>query len=341
VKRLAPWWGLLSVLILGVVSLAQMGVESAGSPPRETTVRIGFFPTLTHGPVLLAAANGAFQEAAGPGFHVEEQVFESGPFLVEALFAEEIDLAAVGPNPAATGYVRSRGEAVRVVAGCCSGGASLVARAGTAVAAPADLAGRTLAVPSPGNTQAFAAGAWLAANGLDAGSGARGVLTLPVPSPEQLLLLRRGELDSAWAPEPWASRLVHEGGGARILDERTLWPDGRFASALLVAHPRFLARHPDLARRLVAAHARTVAWIRQHPDDARGQIAEAIYAHTRQRLPKEVVHDAFSRVEFTTDPLPATVAVMADRAFRAGFLGKSPPDLSGMYDMTLLPSSSR
>ena len=43
--------------------------------------------------------------------------------------------------------------------------------------------------------------------------------------------------DGAWVPEPWASRMVVEGGGTVLVDERTLWPDGRFptGAALLTA----------------------------------------------------------------------------------------------------------
>ena len=39
-------------------------------------------------------------------------------------------------------------------------------------------------------------------------------------------------------PEPWASRLVHEGGGKVLVDERTLWKDGEFPTTLLVATER-------------------------------------------------------------------------------------------------------
>ena len=47
---------------------------------------------------------------------------------IEALFAGEIDITYIGPNPAISGYVRSQGEALRIVAGATSGGAALVVR---------------------------------------------------------------------------------------------------------------------------------------------------------------------------------------------------------------------
>ena len=42
----------------------------------------------------------------------------------------------VGPNPAINGYVRSNGEAVRVIAGAASGGASLIVRNDSGIKSP-------------------------------------------------------------------------------------------------------------------------------------------------------------------------------------------------------------
>jgi ABC-type nitrate/sulfonate/bicarbonate transport system substrate-binding protein len=57
--------------------------------------------------------------------------FNAGPSAVEALFAGAIDVTYVGPNPAVNGYVRSNGEALRVVAGAARGADRRKARAGS------------------------------------------------------------------------------------------------------------------------------------------------------------------------------------------------------------------
>lgn len=356
-RRLTPYFGLGAVLLFGIASLVEAFLNAPDRAPRASTVRVGFFPNLTHGPVLLGVEgeDHLYADAAGPATRVEGVLFDSGPLLVQALFAGEIDLGAVGPNPAVNGFVRSRGEALSVVAGCASGGAGLVLRGrdlrierdgdGRPLAIvgpegrltiPAFFAGRALATPSVANTQDLAARAWLSAIGLAPKERGGTVTMLPVSNAEQLTLFKKGELDASWAPEPWLSRLVHEGGGTLLLDERDLWPGRRMATTLLAAHPRFLREHPDLARRLLRAHARIVDWIGKRPDEARERIAGVIRRLTRKTLPPEVLRDAFARVAFTTDPMPETVEVMARRAFDAGFLGETMPNLKKAYDLSFL-----
>src|SRR5256885_468486 len=92
------------------------------------TVRVGAFPNITHAQAMVGKANGWFDKAMGPQVKVQWTSFNAGPSAIEALFAGAIDMTYVGPNPAINGYVRSNGEALRVVAGAASGGASLVVR---------------------------------------------------------------------------------------------------------------------------------------------------------------------------------------------------------------------
>lgn len=61
-------------------------------------------------------ANGWFDRAMGPQVKIQWTSFNAGPSAIEALFAGAIDMTYVGPNPAINGYVRSNGEALRVVA---------------------------------------------------------------------------------------------------------------------------------------------------------------------------------------------------------------------------------
>ena len=142
------------------------------------------------------------------------------------MFAEALDIAYVGPNPTVAGYVRSHGEAVRVIAGAASGGAALVIRQGSGIKKAADFHGRKVATPELGNTQDVALRSWLRANGLKPREKGGDVQVIPTSNPDQVTLFLRGQIDAAWAPEPWAARLVHEAGGQIMLDERDLWPTG-------------------------------------------------------------------------------------------------------------------
>jgi ABC-type taurine transport system substrate-binding protein len=94
----------------------------------QTAIRVGAFPNITHPQAMVGKNNGWFDKAMGPQVRIEWKSFNAGPSAIEALFAGAIDMTYIGPNPAISGYVRSNGEALRIVAGATSGGAALVVR---------------------------------------------------------------------------------------------------------------------------------------------------------------------------------------------------------------------
>jgi NitT/TauT family transport system substrate-binding protein len=57
---------------------------------------------------------------------------------------------------------------------------------------------------------------------------------------------------------------------------------------------------------------------------------------TGKPLAPEVMDDAFSRMAATYDPIRPALLKSTQQAFDEGFLGKTPPDLSGLYDLALL-----
>src|ERR1700719_3553650 len=168
---------------------------------------------MTHAPALAGRANGQFEKDQGAGVQIEWTAFNAGRSAIEAMFANAIDLTYVGPNPTVTGYVRSQGDAVRVIAGAASGGASLVVRQGAGIQQAIDFHGKKVATPQQGNTQDVALRAWLRANGLKPREKGGDLQCLAIADRDQLTASLKEQIDAAWAPEPWAARLVHEGGG--------------------------------------------------------------------------------------------------------------------------------
>lgn len=251
--------------------------------------------------------------------------------MIEALYAGEIDLAYIGPNPAVNGYVRSNGATLRIVAGATSGGASLVVHPAAGIGAPGDLAGKRLATPQYASTQDVAMRAYLAAQGLRTTDQGGDVMVLPTQNPEIITLFQKGELDGAWVPEPWATRLVVEAGGLRLIDERELWPGGRFVTTQLIASTRFLDAQPELLRAFLRGHLDTIAFIDADRDEAMRLVNQQLERVTTRPLPPEVLAEAMGRVAFTYDPLAATLLVSAERAHALGFLGYRELDLSQIY----------
>ena len=117
---------------------------------QTTVLRIGAFPNITHSQPMIGKANGWFEKAMGPNVKIEWRSFNAGPSAIEALFASAIDMAYVGPNPAINGYVRSNGEALRIIAGATSGGAALVVRGDSGVNKPEDFHGQAHCLATTG-----------------------------------------------------------------------------------------------------------------------------------------------------------------------------------------------
>lgn len=327
--------GILLALLLAVAACGQSAPAAApGGPagsPRPTSVRLAYFPNLTHAVALVGTARGTFQEALGPEVSLDLKTFNAGPALIEALFAGEIDIGYIGPNPAINGYVRSQGQALRIIAGASSGGASFIVRPEAGIAAPADLDGKRLATPQLGGTQDVALRYMVQEAGLQTADNGGTVTIVPTQNPDILTLFQKGEIDGAWVPEPWATRLIQEAGGQVFVDERDLWPDGKFVTTHVIVSTAFLNAHPDLVTAFLRAHVETVQFIAENAEEAKSLVNQEIERITSAPLPREVLEQAITTVDFTYDPLASTLFVSADHAFALGFLGDREPDLSGIY----------
>src|SRR4029077_6826565 len=229
--------------------------------------------------------------------------------------------------------VRSRGEALKVVSGAASGGASLIVRKNAGINKPEDFPGKKVASPQLGNTQDVALRAWLMAHGMKTVDKGGDVQVLPMANPDQLTLFQKKELDAAWAPEPWATRLIEEGNGRLFLDERDLWPNGQFITCQLIVGTKFLKDHAELVKNWIRAHVELTDWIIAHQADAKMALNRQIQAETGKALPPAELDEAFSRLQVTYDPLRASLLTAAKSAFDAGFLGRRMPDLSQLYDL--------
>jgi len=320
-------------------TVALAGLLAGFSLNAQTTpvvIRAGHFPNITHSQGVIGQANGWFDKALAPQARVDWKIFNAGPSAIEALFAGAIDLTYIGPNPAINGYVRSQGEALRIVAGATSGGAALIVRADSGIQKPEDFRGKKIASPQMGNTQDVALRGWLNSHGLKLREKGGDVQVIPIANPDQLTLFLKKEIDGAWAPEPWASRLIREANGRLFFDERDLWPNGQFVTTHLIVNTKFLREHRDLVKKWVKAHVELTEWINKNLPEAKRVLNDEIKKETGRALPQPVLDDSFSRLLVTYDPIRSSLFTSARWAFEAGFLGRTRPDLSGIYDLSVL-----
>jgi len=302
----------------------------------QSVIRVGAFPNITHAQAMVGKANGWFERGVGPGVKIEWTSFNAGPSAIEALFAGAIDLAYVGPNPTISGYLRSNGDALRVVAGAASGGAALIVRNDSGINQVEDFNHKRVASPQLGNTQDVALRAWLKAHGMKPTDKGGDVQVIPLANPDQLTMFLQKQLDASWAPEPWATRLIHEGNAHLFLDERDLWPGRQFVVTNLIVSRKFLQDHPDLVKKWLATHVDLTDWINAHAPEAKKILNAQLQKETGKALAPAILDEAFSRLQITYDPLRESLFASARSAYDAGFLGKQVPDLSSLYDLSLL-----
>ncbi len=324
----------LLLILLVLVGLAAGACGSDGGASDDTaaagtTVRLGYFPNVTHATAIVGVEKGIFQEQLGAD-KLRTSTFNAGPAAVEALFSDALDAAYVGPNPAINAYVKSKGEAVRIIAGATSGGASLIVK--PEITEAADLEGKKIASPQLGGTQDVALRSWLREHGIKTTpEGGGDASILPQDNAQTLETFKSGDIAGAWVPEPWATRLVTEGGGKVLVDESSLWPDGEFVTTHLIVRTKFLKEHPATVRRLLAGQVAANDFIAEHEAEAQMLVNSGIEKVTSKRLADAVITGAWKHLRFTNDPIASSLATSAKHAEEVGLLDKV--DLKGIYDL--------
>ncbi|MEU8661023.1 ABC transporter substrate-binding protein [Actinoplanes philippinensis] len=332
---------LASAALVATTALAACGSKeeektaaeaAVGNAPEAPAIKLGYFPNITHAPALVGVNKKIFEEKLG-STKLEATTFNAGPAAIEALLSGAIDATYIGPNPAINGWSKSKGTALKIIAGSTSGGAGLVVREG--INTPADLKGKKIATPQLGNTQDVALRAWLKSNGLNADtSGGGDVSILPQDNATAIQAFAQGTIDGAWVPEPNYSKLILESKGKVLVDEKTLWPNQEFVTTHLIVSQDFLKKYPGTVKKLLQGHIAAVKYIKDNNADAQKAANAQIEALTSKPLKDEILTAAFANLKFTYDPIASSLFTSAKHAEEVGLL--DPVDLKGIYDITLL-----
>jgi NitT/TauT family transport system substrate-binding protein len=317
---------LVVLTVAGALTACGGGSKSGGG----SELKLGYFPNITHATALVGVQKGFFAKHLGSGVKLTTATFNAGPAATEAIFSGAIDATYIGPSPSINAWAKSHGKAVKIISGAASGGASLVVK--PSIKSIADLKGKTIATPQLGNTQDVALRYFLKQKGLRTDKNGGGdVHVRPQDNAVTLQSFAQGDIDGAWLPEPYASRLVLESKGKRLINENDLWPDHKFVVTNLLVRTDFLKSHPDLVKKLLEGSVEANDYINANPADAQKSANAQLAALTGKPLKDDVLQSSFKEMSFTNDPLASSLRAGAAHAQDIGLL--DPVDLKGIYDL--------
>jgi NitT/TauT family transport system substrate-binding protein len=314
----------LAALCLTVAGCKKEQSAKQAGGEAQRPLRVGLFPNITQAQALVGNASGTFQQAV-PG--LELKMFNAGPAAMEALTSGSLDASYVGTGPAINTFLKG-GRELRIIAAAVDGGAVLVTKTARSAA---ELKGKTLASPQLGNTQDIALRHWLGQQGLKVGQD---VTVTPLSNPDILGLFLNGKLEGAWVPEPWGARMVAEGGGHILVDERDLWPERRFHTTVLVTTKKALEQRREQLKQLLRAHVELTRQWQQQPEAFISRVNDAFGKVTGHPISEPVLKDSFTRLEPALEVVPSQLQQAAEHARQLGFIPST--DLSGLVDTSLL-----
>ena len=157
------------------------------------------------------------------------------------------------------------------------------------------------------------------------------VYVLNISNPDIYTLFAKGDIDGAWVPEPWATMLVEELDGVRLFDENEIWPENKFSSVLLIGRSDYIEKNPEVIKKWINANEKTVQWINDNPDESKKLYNQFMQGHMGKTLPEKIVHESFSKIVITSDPVENSVFTFAERADSLGYLGRDGYSLDGLF----------
>jgi len=319
--------GIVSIIAIAVIATIGGSLDQSS----QSKIRVAFFPSIGHAVPIVGIENGIFEKGIGEQIQIETKLFDSGPQVIESIFASSIDVAYVGPGPVINGFLKSHGKDIRILAGAASGGASFIIQPDSGLDSIENFDGKRIASPQISNSQDVSLRYYLASNDLKPVEKGGTVFVLNISNPDIYTLFAKGDIDGAWVPEPWATMLVQDLDGVRLFNEEKLWPNEQFASVLLIVRTDYLENNHELVHHWLKSPTETVAWINSNPDQSKSIFESFLKTHMGQSLPTTIIDESFSNLTITSDPIKNSVLTFAERADALGYLGRTGYNLDGIF----------
>jgi NitT/TauT family transport system substrate-binding protein len=330
-KRIG-WKHFLGTLVAAALVMAGCGGSQGTAGKPADTVRLGYFPNLTHMAAIVGLEKGFFQEELGKEIKLETKTFPNGGLFMEAMSTGQIDFGYVGPGPAMNNYLKN--PAHQLLAGAVNGGAVLVVRGDAGIQSLKDLDGKKVAIPVIGSTQDVMLRKALKEVGLGIKiNGGTVDIIAQAPADTATLFLQK-DVDAAATQEPWGVNLEQKAGGKLLLNwDQFAWGK-ESTNTVVVATKAFTEANPELTKKLLKAHVRAIEYVKQNPEDARQLIIKHIKGLTGKELKEADLKAAMERSEATYEVNEQVLKEMAAISKEAGYTTSD--DIAGFVNLSYL-----
>lgn len=321
---------ILFIIFIGSL-LSGCSNEANGKKSGRETVKIGYFPNLTHIATIVGLENDYFKEAFGEEVTIETKTVSNGGLFMEAMTTKAIDVGTVGPGPVINFYIKN--PEFHIISGAVNGGAVLVANEKSGIKELADLDGKKVAIPVIGSTQDVMLRKALQEVDLETTQNG-GTVELYASAPaETTTLFIQNSVDASATQEPWGYVLETQANGQLLLDwDQFAW--GKESTNTVVAASKSFLEKEELVTAYLQAHKKAVQFIQENPEEAQDLVIAHIKDLTGKEISKEETEAAFLRLEVTTKVNEDVIQEMADINKEAGYVPSN--DIDGLIQLSHL-----
>lgn len=317
--------------ILAALLLASFGLMAQAA---DKPLRIGWVYAMANAPALIADKKGFY---AAEGLNVELKQFGDGPVLQQAFASGDLDAAYVGAPPVY--QWASRGLDAKIIAKVNYGQAALIADSGDAIKNLAGLRGKRVAGLAKGSGMDVLLRAYVLKEHAKLDPD-RDLSIIAMPPANMNGALERNVVDAAFTFEPFVSQALLRGNARLLLDVNQALPN--YPWYVIAALPKTLAERPDDVVKLLRAHLKAIAFLKEQPAEANRLIAAAFKLEAVQTTggatvaPEAIVQEARKRLGWSARLEPSDLQFiqrLMDYSTTLGFMGK-PLKVEQLVDST-------
>lgn len=325
-------WKRIGTLVMGVMLMSltigcqkkvESRIENTGtdSHKEKIIIRVAYQPG--HSQPIIADQQGFFKEEFGEEVEVQLSVFASGPPIIEAFTAGQVDFCFVGDQPAIQGI--ANGLDIKILASYASteAGNALIATPKSGIKTLADIKGKKIGytVGSVGHQLLLK---FLSSQNLTETDAELLNLSLA----DMYASLQAGTIDAAITWEPYITNSVSEG-IATLIQDGTGY---KYNVNVIAGSSEFVSQNPDITARLLKVFDKAAVWADEHPDESLKIIGEASSIDPGAF---KASFEKFNRSLFLDAKKIDSIKDTADYLYKQGLIRKE-VDVTNIIDTTYL-----